>query len=164
MKTMIRKSIVSLAMTALLALTVAPASVSAQEPPSLAGVWNSEVTLTDCNGNTLRVFRATVMFIQDGSLVSTDNAPPTSHGPGLGRWRHLSGRNYGALFQFFNFNPDGSYAGLQKIRRKITLSADGNSYTSVVTFESFDPNGNLLFSGCGSESATRLRPFQPADL
>lgn len=40
--------------------------------------------------------------------------------------------------------------------RTITVGSDQNTYTSVVNFESYDPNGNLLFSGCGSEAATRL--------
>jgi hypothetical protein len=63
---------------------------------------------------------------------------------------------YSAPFQFFNFNEDGSFAGVQKITRTIAIAADGNTYTSQVNFASYDPNGNLLFSGCGTEAATRL--------
>ncbi len=156
MKKLIVRSIVST--LALATLAVAPA-VSAQQPNTLRGVWNSQVTLTDCNGNTLAAFRARQMFIQDGSLISVDNAPPTAHGTGFGRWRHLNGLNYGSPFEFYNFNPDGSFAGVQKIHRKIVLAADGNSYTSNVTFERLDPEGNVVFSGCGTETATRLQPF-----
>ena len=122
----------------------------------LQGVWDSQVTLTDCNGNTLAVFEAYAMFHQGGTLTSTDNTPPTLHGPGFGTWERVDARKYTSHFQFFNFNADGTFAGVQKIDQQIRLAADGNSYTSTVTFGAYDPDGNLIFSGCGSEVATRL--------
>ncbi len=157
MKKLITKSI--LALVAVGALCAGTKKGSAQQPTSLQGIWNSQVTLTDCNGNTLAAFRAMEMFIVDGSLISVDNSPPTAHGTGFGRWRHLSGQNYGSPFQFYNFDSDGNFSGLQKIHRKIVLAANGNSYTSTVTFETLDPDGNVVFSGCGTETATRLQPF-----
>lgn len=153
-----RKLIVSsiVALSAFVALTVSPASFATTPRTLLEGAWDSQVTLTDCNGNTLVTFRAYAIFNRGGTLTSTDNMPPTAHGPGLGTWERIGGRNYTAPFQFFNFNPDGSFAGVQKINRTITLAADANSFTSVVAFDSYDPNGNLLFSGCGFETAARL--------
>ncbi len=149
------KSIVSV--IALVAFAATPAAFAVARPNPLEGVFDSQVTLTDCNGYTLAVFRAYEMFHAGGTLSSTDNTPPTFHGPGFGTWERVAGRKYSSPFQFFNFNPDGSFAGTQRIDRTITLSADGNSYTSTVTFQSFDPDGNLLFSGCGSETAARLQ-------
>ena len=153
MKKLILRSIVM--MIAAVAFTA-----SSAEPlfgiPLHGSVWDSQVTLTDCHGHTLAVFRAFEMFNLDGTLTSTDNTPPTLHGPGLGTWRLTGLRRFSAPFQFFNFNPDGSFAGTQKIDREILLAANGNSYTSTVTFRSYDPAGNLIFSGCGSEIATRL--------
>ena len=141
---------------ALVALAAEANATSPQQAAPLQGVWDSQVTLTDCNGFTLVVFRAYEMFHQGGTLTSTDNSPPTLHGPGFGTWQRVGGRNYTAPFQFFNFNADGSFAGTQKIDRQIHLAADGNSYTSTVTFGTYDPDGNLVFSGCGTEVATRL--------
>lgn len=164
MKKTIFKSIACLGMSALAAITIttvsaqqpAPASSSGTPAERLEGVWDSHVTLTDCHGHTIVAFRAFGMFNRGGTQNSVDNAPPTMHGPGLGTWEYLGGRRYSAPFQFFNFNPDGSFAGVQKIQRTITLDNDADEYTSVVTFESVDPNGNVLFSGCGTEKATRL--------
>ena len=138
------------------ALTGAPATASPQQSAPLQGVWDSQVTLTDCNGFTLAVFRAYEMFHQGGTLTNTDNTPPTLHGPGFGTWERVDGRKCTAPFQFFNFNSDGTFAGVQKIARQIRLAPDGNSYTSTVTFETYDPNGVLVFSGCGTEVATRI--------
>jgi hypothetical protein len=155
MKKIILRSIIP--MMAVAALTVASAEVPEQHVVPLQGsVWDSQVTLTDCNGHTLAVFRAFEMFNLGGTLTSTDNTPPTLHGPGLGTWQATGMRTFNAPFQFFNFNPDGSFAGIQKINRQIRLAADGNSYTSIVNFLTYDPDGNLVFSGCGSEIAIRL--------
>ena len=143
---------------ALTAVTLHAASLDSQHngQSRLEGVWESHATLTDCNGHILVASLAYEMFASGGTLTSTDNAPPTQHGPGLGTWRHLGGRNYAAPFQFFNFNPDGSFAGVQKINRLIVVAPNGHSYTSTVAFASYDPNGNLLFQGCGTETAVRL--------
>jgi len=143
-------------MMIVVALSVASAAASPQQSAPLQGVWDSQVTLTDCNGFTPAAFRAYEMFQQGGTLTNTDNTPPTLHGPGLGTWQRVGGRKYTAPFQFFNFNSDGSFAGTQKIDRQIQLPADANSYTSTVTFETYDADGNLIFSGCGTEVATRL--------
>jgi hypothetical protein len=37
-----------------------------------------------------------------------------------------------------------------KVTEQIHLSAEGNSFTSTDTFAVYDPDGNLIFSGCGS--------------
>src|SRR5450755_4132624 len=137
MKKIILRSIIP--MMAVAAVSVASAAVPPQQSAPLQGVWDSQVTLTDCNGNTLAAFRAFEIFHQGGTLTSTDNTPPTLHGPGLGTWERVNGRKYTSPFQFFNFNPDGSFAGVQKIDRVIQLAADGNSYTSTVTFGAYDP-------------------------
>jgi hypothetical protein len=167
MKQIILKSMVS--MMALATLTVAPGRASAQQSAAsapdcrqqpnerLEGVWDSHLTATDCHGHVFFSLRAFEMFSRGGTLTSVDNSPPIGHGPGLGRWEYLGGQKYSAPFQFFNFNPDGSFAGVQKIQRTITLDADADHYTSVVRFEATDPNGNVVFSGCGTESAVRLQ-------
>lgn len=143
-------------MMAVAALSAAPVEGPDMHGGSLDGtVWDSQVTLTDCNGHTIAVFRAVEMFNAGGTLTSIDNTPPTMHGPGFGTWDRTGMRTFNAPFQFFNFNPDGSFAGTQKIDRQIHVSNHGNSYTSVVTFQALDPEGNVVFSGCGSETATR---------
>ena len=63
---------------------------------------------------------------------------------------------YSPRFQAFNFNSDGSFAGVTKVNPRIVSWADGNSYTAVATFEIYDLAGNLRLSGCGAETATRL--------
>lgn len=152
------KKITLFTLTALsaLALSFTPAALAGSGADALVGLWDSQVTLTDCNGHTLVSFEAHEMFHAGGTLTSTDNTPPGRQGPGFGTWKRAGRTTFTAPFQFFNFNADGTFSGTQKIARTITVAADGNSYTSEVNFGSYDPNGNLLFSGCGTETATRI--------
>jgi hypothetical protein len=154
-KTVIRS--ISLIM-ALVALSIAPATLAEQsvsQGSPLEGVWDAQVTLTNCSGITLAQFKAREMFMRGGTLASTDNTSPSESGPGFGTWQHIAGRRFTAPFQFYRFNPDGTFAGVNKITRTITVAIGADSYTAVAAFEIYDPNGNLVFSGCGTETATR---------
>ena len=156
MKKITLKSLVST--MALAALILTPASLSAQPRASLEGAWDLQVTNTDCNGNIFAAFRSFQAFHQGGTVTITGNLnSPALGGPGLGTWQRTPGmRTFTSPIQFFTFNPDGSFAGTVKIDPQIHLSADGNSYTDTETFAVYDPDGNLVFSGCGTEVATRL--------
>ncbi len=161
MKKIILSSIVST--MALAALILTPASLfaqqelSAQHRASLEGVWNAQVTSTDCNGHILMAFRGLNAFHEGGTLTFIGNGNPELGNVVLGTWQRTGGmRTFNATFQGFNFNPDGSFAGTLKVASQIHLSTDGNSYTSTDTFAVYDPDGNLIFSGCITEVATRL--------
>jgi hypothetical protein len=155
-------SIVSiLALTALLCI-LSPASSSAERSDGwdrgdrIEGVWDSQVTLTDCQtGNVLTTFRGLGMFIRGGSLSQTDNQPPGLFSPGVGRWEHSSGGHYTATFRFFTFDANGAFTGVGRVSRNIQLDRDGNTFSSVISSEIFDTNGNLIATLCGTETATR---------
>ncbi|MGB8472681.1 MAG: hypothetical protein WCE61_01200 [Candidatus Acidiferrum sp.] len=134
--------------------TSATAADSSQGRAPLIGLWDSQVTLTNCQGVVIKTFEAFEMFNQGGTLSSTDNQ--SANGPGVGTWQGLGRGSYSAPFQFFSFNPDGTWASTARISRNIQLGMDRNSYTSTVGVEIFDPNGNLVATLCGSEVATRV--------
>ncbi len=145
---------------ALASLAAATPAVLAQEPATLRGTWDTQVTITNCSGTTLGAFAAMQTFVQDGSYLSVDNQPPTTHTTSFGRWHHLNGVNYRLAFQFFTFNSDGSFSGFRKIRSSIVLAADGNSYTADITTEVVAPDGSVVGTGCATAEATRVRPFR----
>ncbi len=156
MKTKIITGLSVLVVT-LVTLSLLPDSSAAQGRSSLEGVWDSQVALTDCNGFTFLSFEGYLSFNRGGTLMVADNVYYPLHGPGLGTWQCAGGHQFTGAFQFFNFNNDGSFAGYQKITDwTITLANHGSSYTSVFSFASYDPNGVVLTSGCGTETATRL--------
>jgi hypothetical protein len=124
----------------------------------IEGLWNSHVTLSDCQtGAVTRQFSAMNLFIRGGTLTDTDMQPPASHGPAFGTWQNSGTMQYTSMFQFFRFNADGSFAGTNKVTRTITLSADSNAFTSTITVDVDDPAGASVGSACGSESATRAQ-------
>jgi hypothetical protein len=154
MKKITLKSLVST--MALAALILTPASLSAQPRASLEGAWDAQVTATDCNGNILLVFRAFTLYHEGGTSTSTTNTSSALQTAALGTWQRTGMRTFNAPLQDFGFNPDGSFASTAKIERQIHLSADGNSYTGTATIATYDPDGNLIFSACATEVATRL--------
>lgn len=121
----------------------------------LEGVWDSQVTLRICQtGDPIGSLRGMNMFIRGGSVVGTNANPnpPTA----LGSWQYLGGRRYITAGRFFRFNPDGSFAGVTRVTRNITLSRGGNDFTGTGSAEVFDTNDNLIATGCNTETAKRV--------
>ena len=156
MKKIIISSFVTI--TVLVAMMIAPATLAAPPPGgalALEGVWNSQLTLTNCHGFTIRQLKAREMFMRGGTLASVDNSTQPGNGPGFGTWQYVGGYNFAAPFEFYQFNPDGTFAGVVKVSRTITVGTDLNSYTSSVAVSAYAPDGHLLFNACGTEAATR---------
>src|SRR5262245_29094594 len=130
-------------------------SVSTKKEERILGVWDSRVTIRNCQtGNPVATFRAMETFISGGGLVDTNAAPPSTRGPGFGRWEYVGGGQYTATFRFFLYNPDGSFAGVRRVSRTIDL--DGDNLTSTVSIEVLDPNDVLTSTACATEIAKRV--------
>jgi hypothetical protein len=146
------------ALATMVAVTAAQVPLSARDEQGrqgMEGVWDVSVTIRQCDtGAPLAAIHAMNMFIQGGTLTETSNDLLRSSS--LGTWRQVSRRGYTAVFRFFTFNPDRSFAGRAKITRAIKLSADANRFVANAVFEVFDVNDNLVESGCGTEAAKRL--------
>lgn len=159
-------SIFGAALTLILALTASQLSASAREESGklspgngkIVGVWDVRVTRRDCQtGDALGVNPPVMnMFNHGGTLLETSSGLPTRRGPGLGTWQYAGGGSYSAVFRFFRFNADGSFAGTRRVVRTIELSQDADEFTATATDELFDANGNLFQTGCATETATRL--------
>jgi hypothetical protein len=153
--------VVSLAFLLLAVSAQARVSTQAQNDneKGLIGSWNLTVTLRDCETGTPFVsFSAMNTYNKGGTMQQTAVPGPESYGlPGHGVWSHLTGRNYSVAFQFFSFNPDGSYAGKVIVRSTINLGQSGDDYTSTDAAEIFNPNGDLMFRACSTTTATRFK-------
>ena len=124
----------------------------------LVGSWNVQVTIRDCQtGAALVNFPAMITFNQGGTMQETANdAAPLLRLPGHGVWSHQRGRGYSAAFQFFRFNPDGTFAGRNIIKSTVNLRESGNEYATTDTVGVFDANDNLIVTACASSTATRF--------
>jgi hypothetical protein len=125
---------------------------------AVAGTWDVRVTLRDCgSGASLANLRAVDTFSPCGALL--ENGARTASNPGSfgqGSWRHLAGKSYAAVLQFFHFNHDGSVAETQKVTRRLEISADGMSFTGTAVVEVYDTNDGLISAHCATETAKRF--------
>ncbi len=167
MKTMFLRVFSGAALAVIFSLTVTQIPVSGQPGESilrsvpaqgkkLEGTWRVEVTLRNCQtGAPIRTIQALNTYLSGGSMLETGNSSPF-RSPGHGVWQHTGGRDFTATFIFFRFNPDGTYAGSQKVTRNIEVGEDGNEFTATSSVEILDVNDNLIATGCATETARRF--------
>ena len=127
----------------------------AQGADPIEGVWTADVTIRDCSsGTAIRTFNGLQMFGSGGQLTATNNTPTATQGPSLGVWKRSPGNGqYTATFRFFRYNPDGSFAGSQRVSR--TLQLAGDKLTSTISVQVLDPTDQVLQTLCGTEESNR---------
>lgn len=125
----------------------------------LEGTWDTQVTIRNCaTGGAIATFPSIGTFMQGGtSIGSTAGRPQSSRTPEHGVWSHQSGNTYYFKFKSFSFDAAGSSTGWTIVQHQILLDHSGDTYTSAGTAENYDRNGNLLFIGCSSATATRFQ-------
>lgn len=122
---------------------------------SIVGTWVSAVTIRNCQTNDPFItVQALNTFNQGGTMAEAGNS--STRGPGHGTWERTRANRYSSVFMFFRFNPDGTYAGFQKVRRHHTLSYGGATLTTNATFEVFNSDGIRIAAACATETANRL--------
>lgn len=170
MKQNLLKSLAIIGLAGVMTLTLAPMLVSAQDEQQVAessrrlstfassrieGVWEAQVTRRNCQtGEALVSFRGMTNFLSGGASVGTNNQPNPPIA--LGRWKYLGGRRYQDVERFFRYNPDGSFAGVQRITRNLEMNQAGNQMTGAVSIEVFDANDHLIQTGCATEITKRV--------
>jgi hypothetical protein len=142
----------------ILALGLIGAQESAADQPTrhLQGVWHVSVEVRNCEtGEIIRTLRALNMFVRDGSM--TETAANILRGPSVGTWRRVQHDTYTSMFEFFRFNPDGTFASTARVTRTIELSDDGTQFTSTGTVEDFNAQNVRVSVGCATETAARVQ-------
>ena len=139
-------------------LTARAQSAGDNSQRGLEGAWRLQLTVLDCNTRqTLRTFPAVFTFSKGGTAtVITAGQLPSLFTPGLGAWRHVDGHNYSAVTDAFVFSPAGVWIQTHRLTRAIQVSIDGDAFTDSVALEIFDPNGNVIATGCATSVASRL--------
>jgi hypothetical protein len=124
---------------------------------SLEGSWNTLVTFRNCRTGAAvsPTFPSMATYMQGGTMQEFGVASGLFRSPGQGVWNYAGGAIFLNSFQFFRFNPDGTYSEKVIVRRQIELHQD-NIYNATSSIEFYDANGNLLRRGCSTETATRF--------
>ncbi len=159
MKNIFLKAISGAALTVILVLaSQLPASGQNGKSRRIEGTWRIRTTLRNCQtGAELRSFPGLNTFVAGGSMIAT-GAPssPALLSSGHGVWEYMAGRSYINTVVFFRFNPDGTYAGTQKITRHIELADDSDEFTTNDSVEFFDSSDNLISTGCVTGTGKRV--------
>ncbi|MEN9543261.1 MAG: hypothetical protein RLZZ598_94 [Pseudomonadota bacterium] len=136
----------------------AVAQSSSSDTDTIEGVWESTITSKDCSSGAVlgQPFKALLVF-RRGGTVDVDNAMGrTMRGNIYGIWVHNASTSYTTNVVHQRFNEDGTYAGINKIQRSLTLSADAAGFTSNLTVQVFDTTGAMVGQACPTEVATRM--------
>ncbi len=125
----------------------------------IVGTWDVQVTIRNCQtGAAIRTFASIGTFMSGGTLLdSTSGTPQALKTPGQGVWSHVSGNTYRFSFKSFSFDAAGNFTGSTKVTHEVTLLSKSTEYTSAGIAEVYDPNGNLIFTGCSTTTATRFK-------
>jgi len=159
MRKIFLKTIGGMALAVLLMAMFAPIWVSGQSGGGrLEGTWDVQVTIRNCQtGAEIRHFASLTVFMSGGTMLdSTSGIPQALKTPGQGVWSHVNGNTYRFTFKSFSFDPSGNFTGSTKIIHEAVLDSNGDEFSSSGTAAVYDPNGNLLSTGCSTTTATRF--------
>jgi hypothetical protein len=141
-KSTLVKTIVLLALTALIATGAVSASAGAQSSGNqVVGSW-----MVNVDRGPLPPLKSLQTFTSGGSLVETANTVGV-RGPGHGTWQSFGGRMYASTHWFFRFDATGAYLGTQQINHNLRLAPDGKSFVGVAISTLRDPAGNVVLIG-----------------
>jgi hypothetical protein len=98
-------------------------------------------------------------FHRDGTLVAYANPPGTGplDTPEAGVWQREPGsQNYSFHDVSYAYDENGAFAGSGEVTANVHLTSP-NSFIYRATIQFYDPDGNLLFSFCGTSTGTRFQ-------
>lgn len=136
----------------------------------LAGAWRGSVQFTTGAFAPTKGLEFMYAFNPGGTMTESSNfdaLPPVP--PAYGVWKKNGPRTYTAKYQFYQSGPASSAEQLIKnggwlpdgygeIVQTITLSPDGNTFTSRLTLELFNKEGKVIPGGGeGTGKGTKIR-------
>ena len=136
--------------------------------PSLAGAWKEKLQFQTGAFAEIKDLEFMYVFNAGGTMTESSNydaAPPVP--PAYGIWKHVDGNEYEAKYEFYitripspaeSKSSSGGWlpGGHGVLKEKITLSPDGNSFTSTILYEGFDQSGKPM-PGAGEGKGQGIR-------
>ena len=123
----------------------------------IAGSWLETVTF---NG-PMPPLKSLVTFNADGSVLVADQGAvgsATAFSAGHGSWSHAGGRSFDwTTVELLYATADGSLIGYLKVSGRYTVNETGNAYTGQFLATISDPDGNVLFTGDGTNAGNRIQ-------
>ena len=147
---------------------VAQRREQAAEAQLLEGTWRVRVRVIDCQtGEPLgNPFQALLTFARGGTMTGTAASPvPAVLGPAHGVWsadpepkgrRDGSERSYRAAATAL-VTRDGVLVQTQTVTQNIQMGNNPDEFVSNASVEFFDPDGELLMTGCATATGERFQ-------
>ena len=89
-------------------------------------------------------------------MESQKGIPQTFKTPGEGVWDHTTDNSYAFRFKYFTFSSQNVPTGSVVIAGELTVDQSGDTNAGSASIEVYDPNGNLVASGCAEVAGTRF--------
>jgi len=146
----------------------APRAGETAEAESLVGVWRAQMRFAGGAFADMKDLEFMYAFNAGGTMTESsnyDSAPPVP--PAYGVWKKTGPRQFEIKYVFYNTKAPAAFediakgggwlpAGVGVFTEKISLSEDGKSYKSAVTYVALDPSGKAMEGG-GDASSTGKR-------
>lgn len=133
----------------------ASSGLPGQNPHSFIGTWIVQTQITNCFGTTLGNLSKLTSINASGTVQVASNSNPWRT-PAFGVWEHLHQSDFVYTMRFFQFTPDGTFAGTGQAKWSVLMGEDGNSYSAEGELQSVSPDGFVIANNCGAETGTRM--------
>jgi hypothetical protein len=125
----------------------------------LQGEWRATLQFSTGAFAPIKDLEFMYVFNQGGTMTESSNydaSPPVP--PAYGIWRKVGDKQFEAKYEFYVTKPPAKFdeiakaggwapAGRGVFVEKITVSADGNSFTSQIKYDQFDTAGKPAEGG-----------------
>ena len=126
--------------------------------PALVGAWRASIQFETGAFAPIKDLEFMYVFNQGGTMTESSNydaAPPVP--PAYGVWRSVGPNEFELKYEFYSTAPSPADAfaggagwlpsGRGVITERVTLAADGQSFTSTMKYEAFDTKGQPVAGG-----------------
>jgi hypothetical protein len=135
-----------------------PAEAPAEPAVTLAGAWRSQLQFETGAFAPIKDLEFMYVFNDGGTMTESSNydgAPPVP--PAYGVWRSVGPNEFEAKYEYYatamaaapEFAKGAGYppSGRGVFVERITVSADGQSFTSTMKYDAFDMKGAPIEGG-----------------
>lgn len=150
--------------------TPARQTTNAADPGLLVGAWNSKISFRTGPFAPVKDLEFMSAYNAGGTMTESSNYDEAANAtpPAYGIWKQTSPGKFETKYLFFMTRPpdpklgepksgDWWPAGHGELTETITLSGDGQTYTSTIKVASFDRAGKVIADGGGEGTASGSR-------
>jgi hypothetical protein len=138
--------------------TIASAQSTDARDSRIVGVWDVQVTVTNCStGATLGNFRALHKYELGGTGQVVPATNPAALSPHVSVWEPIEKNVYRMTFKMFRFDAAGNNTGWVIVRNNVAINEDATEYAGSGKAEIFDFNGNVVGASCPAFTGKRFQ-------